>query len=474
MHSKFSAVDLAFCFARFTPKLAVMQKYRSSFRVQKTALIAAAAGCLALSFASPIQAAVADEGGDEAPVGYCPRPGTEIVADGTPEPTSRASEELAVQRSDTAAEDGLPVLEDAQDNALRVATFDAELSRKQPGQLFEELSAPGTDDATDVARVVQTVRPDVLVLTGIDTDAGDNVAKAFNANYFAVGGDDHTGITYPYRYTAQSNAGVESGADLDRNGVIGGAGDALGHGDFPGQSSMIVYSKYPMDTDNIRDFTSLPWKSMPDSSMPESFTDLERDILPLASVSHWDVPIEVDGETLHVLASSAADASQNAYDRARNHDQIRFWQDYVETDADYILDHRGNRGPLDDDATFVIAGSLKADPQGDGPADSKAISNLLDSDAITDPEPTTTLASSALRNAVLSGGGQSQYDTAPTPTNTSQTYRADYVLVSSGQAITDSGVLETGEQADSANGLLGMHSNDGAHQMVWADIALND
>lgn len=236
------------------------------------------------------------------------------------------------------------MLADAQADSVRIATFNAanaanaDLSRDAPGALFEELSAPGSEDATEVARVIQTVRPDVLVLTGIDVDAGDNLAKAFNANYLAVGGDDHTGITYPYRYTAPSNAGVESGADLDRNGTIGGPGDALGYGDFPGQSSMIVYSTYPMDTDNIRDFSALPWKSMPDNA---------------------------------------------------------------EADADYILDHRGDRGPLDDDAAFVIAGSLKADPQGEPLAGATAISSLLDSEVVIDPQPARTLASSAMGGAVL-------------------------------------------------------------------------
>lgn len=288
-----------------------------------------------------------------------------------------------------------------------------------------------------------------------------------------MGGEDRTGVTYPYFYTHQTNAGVESGADLDRDGTIGGPGDALGYGDFPGQSSMIVYSKYPIDTAQIRDFSSLPWKSVPDNSIPEDFTELERDILPLSSVAHWDVPIEIDGETLHVLASATEDVSATPHGQARNDDQIRFWQDYLESDTEYILDHRGNRGPLEDDAAFVIAGSLKADPQGHGPAEPKAISELLKSEAIVDPQQERTLPPTALGRGVLPNNPDAEYHTAPDPDTDGETYRADYVLPGADLSVTDAGVLETGTaHNDVYRGYFGIPSSDNLHHMVWADIAI--
>ena len=443
-----------------------MQETRSTFGVQKTVLVAAAAGCLALSFMSPISVANADEGDAESDLAYCPRPGTEVVADGQPEMIGAETEQSEPAES-------TPALQASESDALRVATYDAGLSRDVAGDLFEELSAPGAEDATEAARVIQTVRPDVLVLTGIDVDAGDNVAKAFNTNYLAVGGDEHTGITYPYSYTATSNVGVDSGADLDRNGTIGDPGDALGYGKFPGQSSMIVYSKYPLDTDNVRDFTSMPWKKMPDNSIPADLTDLERDVLPLASVSHWDIPVEVDGQMLHVLATSTADAAESSYGTARNHDQIRFWQDYLDPDTEYILDHRGTRGPLADDASFVIAGSLKADPTGKGPADPTAITSLLASEQIIDPEPARTTNSSTLSRGVIPDTSNAQHHTAPTPADNSETYRADYVLLSADLSVTDSGVLETGTDTDeSYSGFFGLQSSDNMNHIVWADVAI--
>lgn len=447
--------------------LTVMQETCCTFRVQKSVLVAAAASCLALGFVSPISVAVAADESDDPPLPFCPHPNFRAQAGESQKPRDDSDQAPVEAEADT------PVLQAPADGALRVATYNANLTRDASGELLEELSAPGAEDAIRAARVIQTVRPDVLVLTGIDIDDGNNVAEAFNTNYLAVGGDDHTGITYPYYYTSSTNAGVDSGADLNRNGTIGDPGDALGYGDFPGDSSMIVYSQYPLDENKVRDFTSMPWKSMPDNSIPDEVTALERDILPLASVSHWDIPIEIDGETLHVLATSTADASESSYGTDRNHDQIRFWEDYIDADAEYIRDHRGERGPLSDDADFVIAGSLKADPSGKGPADPTAITSLLKSDQIIDPEPAQTVTGSKLSGSLIRGTTDVQHHTGPTPADNDETYRADYVLLSSDLDVKDSGVLET-ESYDAAQGMFGFPDDEAAHHLVWADVALGD
>ncbi len=433
--------------------LAIMHKCRPRFGVQKTALIAATAGCLALAFASPDQVAVASQ--------TCPR---------DQEPSELFSRITTAQASEG---ESAPVLEEPEDGALRVATFNANLTRSAPGELFETLSTPGDKDATQVANVVQQLRPDVLVLTGIDVDAGKDLVDAFNTNYLSVGSDGNSGITYPYSYTAPSNAGVASGADLDRNGTIGGPGDALGYGSFPDQASMIIYSKHPIQTDQVRDFTSLSWSKMPDNSIPDDVTEMERDMLPMSSVSHWDVPIEVHNETVHILASSNADASRSDNDRARNQDQIRFWEDYLNDNTDYITDHRGNNGPLEQNAEFIIAGSLKADPNGQGPADPTAITSLLESDALTDPHPARTLASSSLDYGLLLTDDSARYATAPDPSDDSEIYRADYVLPSSDMEVTDSGVLEADTDAkDSPSGVFGTQQKNNANHIVWADTSI--
>ncbi len=472
---KFRGSNLNFFRPPIGSKLAVMHNSRSVFRVQKTALIAVATGCLALGFASPIQAAETADGVTESDLGYCPRPEPDVVADGVDDIEAEGTAAATAPVGEVLSADSVPLLEEPATEALRVATFNAGLSRDASGALLEELSAPGAEDASEVARVIQTVRPDVLVLTGIDTDSGDQIADAFNTNYLAVGGEDLEGISYSYSYTAETNAGVDSGADLDRDGMIGGPADALGYGDFPGQSAMIVYSKHPIETGQLRDFSSLPWKSMPDNSIPDDFTDLERNILPLSSVAHWDIPIEVHGEVLHVLASAAAEATQAPYGQARNDDQIRFWQDYLEADTDYILDHRGDRGPLAEDAAFVIAGSLKADPEGHGPAQPDAISQLLASENIVDPQQEHTLPPHAMGPGVLPNKPEAEYHTAPDPTDSSLTYRADYVLPGSNLTVTNSGILETGTgRNDVYRGYFDIQSNTTTSHMVWADLVVDE
>src|SRR5699024_12516511 len=94
-----------------------------------------------------------------------------------------------------------------------------------------------------------------------------------------------------------------------------------------------------------------------------------------------------------------------------------------------------------------IAGSLKANPNGQGPADPTAITSLLESEAITDPHPTRTLASSNLDYGLRLTDDPDRYATAPDPSDSSETYRADDVLPSADLEATDSGVLEDGTAA---------------------------
>src|SRR5699024_11439542 len=116
-------------------------KYRPRFGEHKTALIAATAGCLALSFASPDQVAVTSQ--------ICPR-------------DQESSEPLSkVTTAQTSNDESAPVLAEPQEGALRVATLDANMTRAAPGDLFDTLSAPCAHDATQLAKGVKQLRADV-------------------------------------------------------------------------------------------------------------------------------------------------------------------------------------------------------------------------------------------------------------------------------------------------------------------------
>ena len=162
-------------------------------------------------------------------------------------------------------------------------------------------------------------------------------------------------IRYDHLFIAPSNTGIPSGFDLNNNGVIGGPDDAFGFGFFPGQFGMLVLSQHPIDTADIRTFQHFLWKDMPGALLPDDpatpapadwYSAEELDVFRLSSKSHWDVPILVDGKTVHFLVSHPTPpVFDGPEDRngTRNFDEIRFWADYITpgTSARYIYDDEG-------------------------------------------------------------------------------------------------------------------------------------
>ena len=145
---------------------------------------------------------------------------------------------------------------------------------------------------------------------------------------------------------------------------------------------MVVYSRYPIDLDGVRTFQNFLWKDMPDAQLPTDWYDTEdQAIFRLSSKSHWDLPIDVEGATLHLLASHPTlpgfDGPEDRNGK-RNSDEIRFWTDYV-AGASYPVDDAGVQGGLADDAAFVVV-ETNADPH-DGDT-SEAIRTLLDAAAV--------------------------------------------------------------------------------------------
>ncbi len=116
----------------------------------------------------------------------------------------------------------------------------------------------------------------------------------------------------------------------------------------------------------------------------------------------------------------------------RNHDEIRFWADYVTPGAGgYIYDDRGHRGGLGKREHFVIAGDNNADPF-DGDSTQNAIHQLLDNPRInTSVTPTSP---GGPEQAALQGGanathrGDPAFDTADFADTAPGNLRADYVL----------------------------------------------
>ena len=195
---------------------------------------------------------------------------------------------------------------------VRFATFNASLNRGTTGELVEDLSSPDNAQAATVAEIIQRVRPDVLLINEFDFDSDGLAARLFQDNYLSLPHNGAAPIEYPYRFVAPSNTGIPSGFDLNNDGSVGGPDDAFGFGFFPGQFGMAVYSMHPILLDDVRTFQMFLWADMPGALLPDDpatpapadwFSAEELAAVRLSSKSHWDLPIDVDGHIVHLLAS---------------------------------------------------------------------------------------------------------------------------------------------------------------------------
>lgn len=275
-------------------------------------------------------------------------------------------------------------------------------------------------------------------------------------------------------FLAPVNTGVPSGFDLNRDGRAEGPEDALGYGFFPGQFGMLLLSRYPIYRAGVRTFQNFLWKTMPAALLPDDphsgapggyYSPAALAVLPLSSKSHWDVPIRIGENLVHILASHPTPPvfdGPEQRNRRRNHDEIRFWVDYVSPGAgEYIRDDNGGLGGLGE-ASFVIMGDQNADP----------------------------CKGRSLRNAALQLIGLERLNTRITPTSrysgagtadfrdgeaSPGVLRVDYVLPSADLQIIDAGVFWPAP--DEALGRLvgrdaGGRPSSSDHRLVWVDVRL--
>ncbi len=73
---------------------------------------------------------------------------------------------------------------------LRIATYNADLSRDGPGLLLRDIRTATDPQVEATATVVALTHPDILVLTGFDYDYGLEALGAFAARISAAGGPD--------------------------------------------------------------------------------------------------------------------------------------------------------------------------------------------------------------------------------------------------------------------------------------------
>ncbi|MFN3209501.1 MAG: endonuclease/exonuclease/phosphatase family protein [Roseovarius sp.] len=333
---------------------------------------------------------------------------------------------------------------------LRVATYNTELARGGPGLLLRDILTEQDPQAEAVARNIARARPDIIVLQGVDHDHDLRALQALRSRI-----EEH-GHFLPHVFAARPNTGMATGLDLDGDGRTGRARDAQGYGEFAGQGGMAVLSKFPILTDEVRDFSAILWRDLPDASLwltdgnallPADVADIQR----LSTVAHWDVPVLVDDVRLNLLTFHASppvfDGPEDRNGR-RNHDEIVFWRHYLD----------GRLGPPPS-APFVLVGDANLDPA-DGDGRKVAIRRLLSDDRLKDPQPRRP-------GIAVQGAGQRgdpRLDTVNWPEPAPGALRVSYVLPSADLAVKDAAIMANPDETSI--------STASRHRLVWVDLVV--
>ncbi|MFK7880942.1 endonuclease/exonuclease/phosphatase family protein [Roseobacter sp.] len=364
-------------------------------------------------------------------------------------PSHRSGENKKYQFARYLIAVGLLVLcTDAGAENLRIASFNTELQRKGPGLLLRDIARGDDDQVMATLRIITAADADIIALQSFDYDL---TGEALSAYAQALAG---MGLDYPFQFAARPNTGMPTGLDMDGDGHLGDPRDTQSYGQFSGQGGMAILSKFPIDYVALQDFSSTLWRDVPDAMLP--YTDegafpsaAAQEIQRLSTTGHWVVPIDVPklGRVTLMTFHASPPVFDGPEDRngKRNHDEIVFWQHY--------LDEAFGPAPRE---RFVLLGDFNQDRRG-GEGIKAAISSILDDPRLQDPMPQS-------KGSVLVSGDP--FDTVdwtdPEPGN----LRVDYVLPSSDWRVLDSGVLwpdratELGEDAMLAS----------RHRLVWIDI----
>lgn len=350
---------------------------------------------------------------------------------------------------------------------LRLATYNAGLSRDGPGLLLQELADEPGPRARAAIAAIRAARPDILVLQQFDHDLRGYALAAFAARL----AEGEGGVDYPHRFAPPVNAGVPSGLDLDGDGSTLGWDDNHGWGKYPGHGGVAILSRLPLDAAAARSFRTLPWDALPEARLPvrEDGAPFLPSGVRLSSRSHWDVPVLLpDGSRLHLLTAHPTPPlfdGPEGRNRLRNAEEIRFWTLYLDGVA--FADDAGLTAAAPE-APVVVLGDFNLDPF-DGAGEHEAIRALLAHPRLQDPEPASAAAAaaaSAQAGANATHRGPAALDTAdwrddPGPGN----LRVDYVLPDARLDVLAAGV----DWTDRAEG-----GEAPAHNLVWVDVEIGD
>lgn len=309
-----------------------------------------------------------------------------------------------------------------------------------------------------IAKLIAQNKPDILVLSGLDHDHGLAALTALRDLMTEHGHD------FAHIFAFPSNAGVPSGHDLNADGRSNTADDAHGYGNFRGEKALALLSRHPVIADQARDFSHFLWQDLPEARLPFSQNAPIAAHHRLSSTGHWDVPVQIGAQWLHLLIYQAGPpvfggpTDRNLW---RNHDETQFWVAYL----------NGKLPMPPPDAPVVIMGGSNLDPH-DGDGLQEAMRHLLAHPRLQDPQP-------ASDGAVIAAAAEHSHphlgphalDTVEWPQRPGN-LRVSYILPDASLTVTNAGVFwPAPDQTDAA--LLGTpDSAPSRHRLVWVDIKL--
>jgi endonuclease/exonuclease/phosphatase family metal-dependent hydrolase len=327
-------------------------------------------------------------------------------------------------------------------DTVRLASFDTELSRDGPGLLLRDILRGEDPQVLAVIEVIREAAADILLLQGIDFDADAQTLMALLNNLAQAG------APYPYFVHLRPNTGEPTGLDINRNGRFGEPRDAQGYGRFNGADGIALLSRYPIDYDQVLDFSHHLWADVPGSTAPQVLPAAALGVQRLAQIASWDVPILLpQGTVLHILATGASPpVFDGPEDRngLRNADELRFWQLYLDS-AEFDADH------------FALMGTLNLDPD-KGEGRREVMRALLNDPSLQDPIPVSAGAARAGAPADTADWDE------PVPGN----LRVDYILPAAGLTVLNAGVLWPEDEAQPPG--IAVVERASRHRLVWVDV----
>ncbi len=224
---------------------------------------------------------------------------------------------------------------------------------------------------------------------------------------------------------------------------------------------------------------------MPGALLPENpdqtpyYTAEELSVLRLSSKNHVDIPVQLPNqEVVHVLIAHPTppvfDGPEDRNGR-RNHDEIRFFSDYVLNKV-YFVDDKGTPGGLAPDQSFVILGDYNADPY-DGDSSNDPVRLFFENPRITDAVTNGDFAPASQGGKVaaevqgkanLNHQGNPALDTGDFFDGNPGNLRIDYVLPSNDLKVKESGIFWP-VVSDPASEVVAISD----HRMVWVDVIVH-